>query len=299
MYQIVPPTTRRGARGPAPIDRVNLRDVARFAGVSPATASRVFSGTTSVREETRTKVLQAADHLGYVVNSLAQAVVGARHRSLAVVARSLEEPFVAQIVSGAEGVTRLSDTPFSLALTHSDQDVEQQVIRTLTEQRVAAVLLTGSTRPGKDSEDRIARYADHLASVQAKLILCAHPHIPTVPGVRTVTCDNPGGVRTLVQHLVGKGHRRIAFLGWSDTTTANQRFLGYSLGLRDAKLPLEASLVVECADDVVGGHLAALLLLKKPNPPTAIVAINDAVAVGVYRAARDIRAGSASNFYLI
>jgi LacI family transcriptional regulator len=173
-------------------------------------------------------------------------------------------------------------------LTHSDIDLEQEIIQTLTEQRVAAVLLTGATRPNKDSDERIARYAQALASVQAKLILCAHPHVPTLPDIKAVNCDNPGGVRLLVQHLVAKGHRRIAFLGWSDTTAANQRFLGYSLGLRDAKLPLEASLVIECADDVVGGHLAALLLLKKPDPPTAIVALNDAVAVGVYRAARDI-----------
>ncbi|MDR0782655.1 MAG: LacI family DNA-binding transcriptional regulator, partial [Propionibacteriaceae bacterium] len=88
MYQLVPPATRRGARGPAPFDRVNLRDVARQAGVSPATASRVFSGTTAVRAETRSRVLEAADQLGYVVNSLAQAMVGVRSRSLAVVAGS-------------------------------------------------------------------------------------------------------------------------------------------------------------------------------------------------------------------
>jgi len=278
---------KRGTRGPAPSDEVNLRDVALRAGVSPATASRVFSGHASVSETTRTKVLAAADELGYVVNGLAQAMMGAGRRSLAFVTSSMAGPAFADLASGAEQVATTNGNLFLIALTHGDPDREREIIETLRENRTAGVLLAGSTMPGKESEERIASYASALTSVNASLVLTGHPYLPSQPDLQCVNYDQIGGIRKAVALLASKGHTRIAFLGWSNSTTANQRFLGYSLGMKDADLVIDSSLVVECPNEVVQAHLAALLILKGPTPPTAIVCLTDQVALGVYRAARD------------
>jgi LacI family transcriptional regulator len=283
------PTHRRGTRGPAPTAEVNLRDVAAHAGVSPATASRVFSGNAAVSEETRAKVLDAANELGYVVNALAQAMMGTGRRPLAFVTSGITDPAFAELASGAEHVAATHGYLFVMSLTGSDTDREQNLIETLCEQRAAGVLLTGPTEPGAETEQRIAHYSAELASVGATLILCAHPYLPALPKVLTVNYDRVGGVRRTVQHLISHHHSRIAFLGCGTSTTVSQLFLGYSLGLKDAGLALDSGLVIKCPDDIVEAHLATLLLLRGQDPPTAIICATDTIALGVYRAARDLQ----------
>ncbi len=286
-----PGPRKRGSRGPAPASETNLRDVARRAGVSPATASRVFSGTTAVREETRTKVLQAADELGYVVNGLAQAMMGIGRRPLALVAGDITNPSVVEMIGGAEQVASRNGHLFILASTQGEADREQAVIESLREQRTAGVLLACPAEAGKAAEERIARYAAALTPVGTSLVLCGHPSLPGLPGVPAVNYDHIGGVQELVRHLSDSGHNRIAFMGWSKTTTANQCFLGYSIGLKNAGLTIDSSLVIECPDEVIEAQLAALLLMNQPERPSAIICLTDRIALGVYRAARDLGVG--------
>ena len=278
---------RRGTRGPLRRDEVNLRDVAQHAGVSPATASRVFSGHGSVNEETRARVLASAEELGYVVNSLAQAATGSGHRFLALVTSDLAGSSEASFAAGAEAVATRNGNPFMVSLTHGKMDREREIIETACTQRAAGVLLMDSATSGKDSQERIAAYSSMLRAVGAQLVLCGHPHLPSQPTVLTVNYDQIGGVRRAITHLTDKGHTRIAFLGWANSTTVGQRFLGYLLGLRDAGLNLDSSLIIECPDEVIEAHLAGLLLLRGYTPPTAIVCLTDTIATGVYRAARD------------
>ena len=251
------------------------------------TASRVFAGHTNVSESTRVKVLAAAEELGYAVNGLARAMMGAGQRSLAFVTSSIDSPASAELMSGAEEVAAANGSLFFVALTYSDPDRKERVIATLREQRTAGVLLAGSTVLGKETEQRVADYATALAAVNAGVVLCGNPILASHPGITSVNYDQVGGMRAVVQHLVGKGHQRIAFLGWSNSTTANQRFLGYSLGMKSCGLTIDSSLVAECPNQIVDAHLAALLLLNSANPPTAIVCPTDHIAMGVYRAARD------------
>ena len=279
---------RRGTRGPAPTSEVNLRDVARHAGVSPATASRVFSGNAAVSEQTRAKVLASASELGYVVNALAQSMIGTRHRPLAFVAPSISDPGLAELASGAEQVAAAHGYLFLMSLTRGDTACENDILENLCKQRASGVLLAAAGESGQEAEQRIERYANALTSVGSTLILCAHPYLPGLPKVLTVNFDRVGAIRRTVQHLVSQGHTRIAFLGWEQTTTVNQLFLGYSLGLKDAGLILDSALVVKCPDQTVDAHLATLLLMANPNPPTAVVCASDVVALGVYHAAHDL-----------
>jgi len=256
--------------------------------VSAATVSRVFSGHAPVSEDTRTKVLDAARELGYIMNSLARAMLGTGQRTLAFVAGDLTDRSTADMARGAEQVTGRHGHGMLVSLSHGDPEEEHAIIAAMCEQRVAGVVLAGTSVPGKAGDERIAAYAHELAAVGAKLVLCGHPHIPSEPNVLVVNYDNLGGVRNVVRYLTEKGHTRIAFLGWTDSPAASQRFLGYSLGMKDAGLVIESSLVVECANEIVEAHLATLLLLNQKTPPSAIVCLSDSVAMGVYRAARDL-----------
>jgi LacI family transcriptional regulator len=160
---------------------------------------------------------------------------------------------------------------------------------TLREQRAAAVLLAGSTATGKAFEQRIAGYAAELETIGARLVLCGHPALPRLPTVLTVDYDHAGGVRRAVGHLAAKGHRRIAFVGLQPgRTTPAQRLRGYRQGLADAGLASDPSLVVSCLNDTEAAEQAARELLRRPDRPTAVTALTDVVAVGVYRAARGL-----------
>jgi LacI family transcriptional regulator len=265
---------------------VNLRDVAQRAGVSAATASRVFSGHTVVRPETRDKVLHAAEELGYVVNGLAKAMLGTAARPLAVVLPNMENTAFPQLLAGAEQTASEDGRGLVLSLTHGDAEREQAMVKAACEQRVAGLLLVDATDAGPDGDERIAAYVTALAAVDARMILCCHQYLPSQPHILTMNYDHISGIQQIVEDLAAKGHQRIAFMGWAATTTASQHFLGYSLGLRNAGLLIDSSLVVECPDGAVDAHLAALFLLNRPARPTAVVCLSDEIALGVYRAAR-------------
>lgn len=284
-----PPSTsrRRGARGPAPVLPVNIRDVARLAGVSPATVSRVFSGKSSVSQGLHDKVIHAADELGYVVNHLAMAMMGTGLRQLGFIASQMSET-TAEIFSGVEQIATRNGRLVMTCLTHDDDELEKHQIDSLCQQRVAAVIRVGPTETDAACEARIASYAAALEAIGARLILADHHYIPSLPQILTVSYDQLGGARQAVAYLAGKGHTRIAFLGWAKTATANQRFLGYSLGMKQAGLKIDSACVVQCADQISDAHLSAMPLLKNKKPPTAIVCVSDLVAIGVYRATRDL-----------
>jgi len=287
MLQVsLPIPGRRGTRGPAPTADTNLRDVARLAGVSPATASRVFTGKAVVAEPTRAKVLAAAGELGYVVNGLAQSMLGTGRRHLGFVTSLAYGPATAELINGAESVTASHDSLFLLALAAGDPEREAAAIAAWCQQRVTGVLLAAPAAIGKEADAAIASYAAALTAVGATLVLVGQT--AAAPGVLSVNYDQVGGMRQAVRLLIDHGHTRIAFLGWANTPAANQRFLGYSLEMKNAGLTIDSSMIVECPNEIADAHLATLLLLGRPTPPTAVVCLSDQVATGVYRAARDL-----------
>ncbi|MET7337697.1 LacI family DNA-binding transcriptional regulator [Nonomuraea sp. NPDC005650] len=283
------PNRRRGTRGPAPTSGANLRDVAARAGVSTSTASRVFAGSPLVRPDTRERVLAAAEELGYVVNGLAQAMMGRGRRSVAFLATHMIGATFAAMAAGAESVAADQGNLLIVSSTGDDVARERDLMETLREQRAAAVLFAGSTATGVEFERRIAEYAHDLETIGARLVLCGHPAIPALPNVLSVDYDQVGGVRTAMKHLTSAGHRRIAFIGTHPNKTSPlQRLRGYELGLRDAGLAIDPSLVIECANETEAAAHASLELLRGSDRPTAVVGVTDGVAIGVYRAARSL-----------
>lgn len=277
--------SRNGAPGPVRTGGATLAEVARLAGVSRATASRVLAGRSAGRAASHAKVLAAAEELGYVVNGLARSMMGVGRRSIAFVSSIMVGPTFASMAAGAEDVATANGHLFTMCTTGGDVDHERSLIEALSEQRVAAVLLVGSTPATAEFEQRAAGYAYALGRVGAQLILCGRAALPRLPHIASIDYDHRGGVRSGVAHLTGLGHRRIAFIGSLDEmTTSHQRFLGYQDGLAEAGIDFAESLTVRCDNTSEDAAVAALAFFAQHPEVTAITCQTDIIAVGVYRA---------------
>lgn len=277
----------RGTRGPDRVTPVNLRDVAAHARVSVATASRVFAGNPNVTPDSRTRVLAAAEELGYVVNALARAMMGRGPQSIAFVVRAMIGPTFASLAAGVESVAGRNGHMVLMSATEGDLKRERDLIQILRELRVRAVLLVGSTESDASFDERAAGYARDLAQVNASLILCGRPPIASHPELISVDYDQPAGVGAAVDELVRLGHTRIAYIGeGKGMTTAELRLSGYESALRRHNIAPDPLLIRTAANLEADGARAADELLRSGIPVTAIVTMTDNIAIGAYRAAR-------------
>ncbi|MCU1528090.1 MAG: hypothetical protein JWP75_1853 [Frondihabitans sp.] len=275
------------SRGPRPVGPANLKDVALRAGVSTATASRVFSSPDLVRQQTRDRVLTAADELGYVVNGLARMMMGQGRRTVAILVAHMVGPTFASLAGAVERVSAAEGHLFLLSTTQDDPVRERELIDTLREQRAAAVLLVGSAPMDDAYIERVQGYARDLATIGARLVLCGRPAIPGHPDLLTVNYEQSRGIGEAVEHLVALGHQRIAYIGQAaDYTTPEQRLEGYKSALVKAGLAVDDRLIQESDNVEEAGTRAAQELLDRCPDTTAIVCMTDNIAVGVYRATR-------------
>jgi LacI family transcriptional regulator len=264
-----------------------LRDVAARAGVSVATASRVFGGSERVNPETKARVLSAADELGYVVNGLARAMTGRGPRMIAFVTGAMIGPTFATLAAGVESVAATSGHLLSISTTQGSLEREQELINMFREQRVAAVLLVGSTGVGIRFARRAVEYGKALADVGAPLILCGRPPLDGHPELVSVDYDHRAGVAAAVDRLVALGHRRIAYAGQPlGMTTPTIRRDGYRKALRRNDIREDPQLIVECDNSEADSARAVGELLDAQIGASAVVGMTDNIAVGAFRAAR-------------
>ncbi|HMR49731.1 MAG TPA: LacI family DNA-binding transcriptional regulator [Arachnia sp.] len=278
--------TRRRPRGPAPTGAVTVRDVAQHAGVSTTTASRALSGHSNVAEATRARVAAAADELGFVVNGLAQAMMGRGRRSVALVLERIIGPTFALTAAAAEAVVTEQGMHLVVSTTGGDPEREQDLIGTLVEQRIAAVILVGSGPAGEEAAKRLAGYARSLEAIGARLVLCGRSVPPPRPGIACVDYENSEPVREMIRRLWERGHDRIAMVGLRlGQSTSERRLAGYRQGLESVGLAADPELLLECGEgeDAVPEITAFLRRTK----PTAVIALTDVIAVRVYHAARE------------
>jgi LacI family transcriptional regulator len=260
---------------------VTIRDVARRAGVSPMTVSRVINGGHQVSEETRQAVDSVIRELGYVPNVLARGLSARRTRILALIVPDVANPFFTLVVRGAEVIARQAGYRVILCNTENDLEQEREYVQAMLEHRVEGILIA----PAGDLS-------------QSTLRLIEQQNVPfvqidrRVEGVNhdLVQGDGIGDARRLVRHLIDIGHQRIAmFVGIPDVSTSRDRLNGYREALESAGLAFDPSLVFESNFSVEGGYLAGQRLLWLAQRPDAIFAINTLVAVGAVKALREQR----------
>jgi LacI family transcriptional regulator len=264
-----------------------LAEVAKTAGVSLATASRVLSGSGyRVRVELRQRVLAAARSLNYVPNAHAQALVRARTHVVGVVTHDVSDPYFAEIVRGAQRVATAAGCLTIICNTYRDPDREVEYVRLLHAQRVEAIILAGSGRDDRRYGQKMSAAVEAYLATGGRLVVISRHHLPG----DAVLPDNFGGARALAHHLADLGHRRLAVIsGPPQLTTTRDRLEGFRQGLRERGLDLPSEAVLPGDFSRNSGEAAGEELLRRALPVTAVFALNDQMAVGALSAFR--RAG--------
>jgi len=256
----------------------SITEVARLAGVSTATASRVVSEADyPVSAATRERVLEAARTLDYVPNALARGLLKSRMPVVAVIVHDITDPYFAEIVRGVEDAAALAGYLVITCSSERDPERERGYVRLLRSMRAAAVVFAGSGLDDPELNEDIDR---HLAAMRADGAAVVHlsPHAGGEPDVGV---DNVAGIASMVAALVDLGHRRIAFLaGPSSLFVARDRLEGYHRGLAAAGIEADDALVIHTSFDRAGGALGVDTLLAGARPFTAVACANDLLALG-------------------
>ena len=256
----------------------SITDVARLAGVSTATVSRVVSESPyAVSAATRERVLDAARELDYVPNALARGLLKSYIPVVGVIVHDITDPYFSEVVRGVEDAA--SRGGFLVVTCSSDRDPEREhsYVRLLRSMRAATLIFAGS---GLDDPALNTEMRRHTAAMRAYGAAVVHLS-PHAFGDAEVGVDNEAGIASMVTALADLGHRRIAFLaGPTSLFVARQRLDGYRRGLEEAGLPFDERLVVSTGFNQEGGAAGVERLLAADVPFTAVCAANDLLALG-------------------
>jgi LacI family transcriptional regulator len=255
---------------------VTMRDVAKLAGVSITTVSHVVNETRPVAPETRDRVLAAVEQTGYTGDAIARSLVTGGTRTLGLALPLAGNPHAAALIAAVEAAATKAGHTLILADTHDDGDTERAALRALRSRRVDGMLLTATVGASEGVLAELRRIGIPTALLD---------RVPEHTGVDQVGPENVQSTSDLVRHLGELGHRRIAVVtGPAAISTSAERLLGYRLGLGRAKLVWDPELVASGPPWAAEAEMASLLAL--PSPPTAVVAGDGVVLLGVLRAAR-------------
>ncbi|ONK14177.1 LacI family DNA-binding transcriptional regulator [Streptomyces sp. MP131-18] len=278
------PTSEDGRDRPT-----TIRDVARHAGVSVATVSRILSGTYPSAPVTRHKVMRAVRELDYVANAHARGLAGVQPRSVAIVVNSVTSPHYAHVAQGVQDQAAREGRLCLVGTSDGDPERELAIIRLMREQHAEAVVLVGNISADDAYRERMAGYARALALAGSHLVLCGRPSLgPDVPAI-VVEYDNTGGAHAITSHLIAAGHTRILFLGRRDGySTPESRLAGYRAALAAHGLPHDPGLEIEGTMERHEGHrMMRRRLDSGPRDFTAVFASNDLIAAGARQALRE------------
>lgn len=261
---------------------VTINDVARAAEVSVATVSRVLSGG-SASAAAREKVIEAAQRLGYRRTAAPGKSEGAPQRALALVISDLTNPYYSMLCAGAEQAARQAGWPLVVAQPEAARRGEDAMAEDVLALPVSGAVLVGTPVEAGSAEEirkRLCRIAQRMPIVTIG---------PRVEGVSCVniTSDLSVSVRKSIAHLVALGHRRIAFIGGSGgMRSPSARRRAFYEEMERLDLPTDRLVSTEAAHTPQGGELSVNRLYSETRPeyrPTAIIAINDLVALGALR----------------
>lgn len=248
---------------------VTIKDIARQAGVSVSTVSRVLNKTVPVGRTKRIAVLGAVEALGYRPNVVAQELARGHTLAVGVLPQGISNPFYSRVLRGVE--QGLRGTPYYPLFASGEQpDEEAQAFDKLLSHRVEALILIGGQIP----DEKLV-----LLSQRLPIVAIAR----NVKGLesRCVRVGNEEGAHKATRHLLDLGHRRIAHLtGPPWHTDAMARRAGYERALAEAGIARDPALILEGDFEETTGLAATEALLKARTPFTAIFAANDQMAMG-------------------
>ncbi|MFC6082090.1 LacI family DNA-binding transcriptional regulator [Sphaerisporangium aureirubrum] len=266
------------------VTRPTMNDVAASAGVALKTVSRVVNNEPGVNSATAERVRQAIERLGYRRNDGARVLRRGRTASIGLIIEDVADPFYSGLSRAVEDVARRNDTLVFTGSSAEDPERERELVLAFCARRVDGLVIVPA---GSDHTYLVPELAAGIRAVFADR--------PPGAGLDadTVLCDNTGGARSGVEHLIAHGHRRVAFLGDSPGIfTAGERLAGYRQALQAASLPYDESLVAMGTPGHARVAAALTRLLALPDPPTALLTGNGRTTMTALRAINSMAAPS-------
>ena len=256
------------------------RDVAREAGVTPMTVSRVLRGAGGFSESTRERVLAAVRELGYSPNAIAQGLRNKQTRTVALLIGNVASPFFAQLASGFESAVR--DEGYVAMICNSDQSAsrESEYLAELLQRRIDGLAVA----PVESDSPSLRSFAE-----QGVPIVLVDRDAPSLR-LDGVTSDGFAGAAAATRHLIeAHGHRHIAALcGPEETSTGRDRRAGYEAALRQAGIEPDPALVGHSAYTIAAARELALALLTSEPRPTALLATGNFLTAGALEAMTEL-----------
>ncbi|OUM88823.1 MAG: catabolite control protein A [Bacillus thermozeamaize] len=258
---------------------VTIYDVAREAGVSMATVSRVVNGNPNVKPSTRKKVMETIERLGYRPNAVARGLASKKTTTVGVVIPDISNPFYAEVTRGVEDIAKMYH--YNIILGNSDQQKpkELDLINTFLEKQVDGLLFMG--------REITPEHEEVFDSAHVPIVLCAtRDEKRRFPAVNI---NHRLAASEATHHLIEGGHRRIALIGGplEDPQRGRAKFEGYREALETADLPFDEQLVRIGDYRYDSGFAAMQELLAIPEPPTAVFCVSDEMAVGAIHAIQE------------
>lgn len=261
-----------------------IYDVAKLARVSTYTVSCVVNKSAFVSPELTERVQQAVRKLDYTPNAVARSLQARTTKTVGMLIPDIANPFYARVVRGVED--RLSKDGYSLLLgnTYNSADTQARYVRLFRGRQVDALLLFISSG-GEEAVQRLVK--------EKRPVVCVG-RVPQSFECDSVSADNVKGTRLAVAHLIGKGHKRIGLVaGELGLSAGRDRVEGWRLALLDHGLAVDEDMVEHGDWTETSGCEAALRLMQRSHPPTAIFAANFLMMAGVLRALQVARPGAA------
>jgi len=258
---------------------VTLLEIAQTAGVSVSTVSRALSNTNyPLKEETRQRILELAEEMGYKPNLVARSLQSNRSHLVGVIVDRMQSPFAAATVQGIQDGLREEGYSISIAYSNRDQELAEEAVNSFLSRQVDGIVILNAwlhhfNDPILSLSDRPFVFVNRLFSN----FLC--------------NCVGPGdriGAQIATQHLVDLGHRRIGYInGLEDWIEAQNRLSGYHDVLGQRNLPIDQALIKPGDWGVDSGYQATKELLALKERPTAIFVANDIMALGAIYAIQE------------
>lgn len=262
------------------VELATIKDVARLAGVAISTASAAINRSAPVSEDVIAKVEAAVREIGYVPHGGARSLRMGQSRLIGLILPDITNPHFAKVAKVVESACLEAGYMDAVYSTSEDYDRERQILEMMRMQRVAGLIII----PTRSDAEHGARLGEqiHVPTVLLDSFVTGLPY-------DVVKLDNVTAGRLATEHLIGLGHRRIAVTtGRPNIVTGEDRMRGYFAAHAAHEIPVEQGLLIEGRFDQAIAHESTLRLLSQPDPPTAIFALSNMMALGVLNAVQEV-----------
>ncbi|SET18801.1 transcriptional regulator, LacI family [Natronincola peptidivorans] len=253
-----------------------INDVAKLAGVSKTTVSRVLNKTAPVNKETELKIIKAMKELSYQPSLMAQGLRTKRSKMIGIVIPSFSNPFYYRFIQELEWEAKKQDYYVIISSASTGEELKKKYVEDLIHRGVDGLIIFSYKEDNK--------MGDYFLEISKQTPTVFMDNIGNHRDAAFVYADGFNGIKEVVAHLIEKGHKKIGFIKPKESyKVAVDRYEGYKAALADGNLPLENELVFEGNFEIEDGYIAGEYFWSLDRKPSAIVACTDLLAIGTMK----------------